>query len=407
MTKILSYTLHLIFIVLASKGQAQFIYNYTAENSPLPFNTVRCLESSSSALWIGTDEGLAKLSGGNNWTIYNAGNSGLWSNDVRALKNDGDSLLWIGTVQGGLFSFDGLNWTNYTPLNSGLGDYLVRGIDIDIQGNIWIATTEGLFVYDRTNWDTYTTNDGLLSNNTTTICAAGNTKYIGTINGGVLYFDETNNFINHTIVSSGIPDNSALDIEIDNNGRPWFISPAAGLFVDDGDGGPWDVFNSGNSAIASNSLLCLQHGVQGQIFIGTETDGIITKNGNQYSNLNIDNSALTDNHILCLEKNEENTLWAGTFNGGLCEIHDIAGLLQKGSYPPNIHPTIVNAGASIHFSKNVNCTYSLVNMLGDEFKTGTLKNSRTINIPKTIKPGVVFIYYSIDNTIFTRRVIVH
>ena len=98
MTKILSCTLHLIFIVLASKGQAQFIYNYTAENSPLPFNTVRCLESSSSALWIGTDEGLAKLSGGNNWTIYNAGNSGLWSNDVRALKNDGDSLLWIGPV---------------------------------------------------------------------------------------------------------------------------------------------------------------------------------------------------------------------------------------------------------------------------------------------------------------------
>ena len=156
MTNCRNYSAIVIFIVLALKGQAQFVNSYTVDNSPLPFNTVRCLEYSNQKLWIGTDYGLAKFENETNWTIYNSTNSPLWNDNIRALKNDGDSLLWIGTIQGGLFKFDGAEWVNYTPENSGIGDFLVRAIEIDQSGHIWAATTEGLYMYDRNTWMSWT-----------------------------------------------------------------------------------------------------------------------------------------------------------------------------------------------------------------------------------------------------------
>ena len=99
MNKTLRFLLILSIIVLVFKGQAQLVQSYTTENSPLPFNTIRCLETSLSAIWIGTDQGLAKIENGSSWTVFNETNSGLFDDDIRALKNDGDSLLWVGTVQ--------------------------------------------------------------------------------------------------------------------------------------------------------------------------------------------------------------------------------------------------------------------------------------------------------------------
>ena len=69
MTNCRNLTAILIFIVLALKGQAQFVNSYTAENSPLPFNTVRCLEYSNQTLWIGTDYGWQ------NWKMKQTGPS--------------------------------------------------------------------------------------------------------------------------------------------------------------------------------------------------------------------------------------------------------------------------------------------------------------------------------------------
>ena len=60
--------------------------------------------------------------------VFNASNSPLFSDNIRALKSEGDSVLWIGTVGGGLFSFNGGEWVNFNVSNSGLQDNLVRDI---------------------------------------------------------------------------------------------------------------------------------------------------------------------------------------------------------------------------------------------------------------------------------------
>ncbi len=394
------YTAFLILIVLASKGQAQLVNSYTIDNSPLPFNTVRCLEYSSNTLWIGTDYGLAKFENETSWTIYNAINSPLWNDNIRALKNDGDSLIWIGTVQGGLFKFDGSEWTNYTPENSGIGDFLVRAIEIDMNGHIWVATTEGLFVYDRNIWISWTNNDGLLSNNISSICAGSDKIYVGSINGGVLYFDTSNNYTNHTIISSGIPDNSVLDIKIDSEGKPWFISPAAGLIVDLGNGGPWGSFNTVNSDMPANSLLCVMHGTQGEIFIGSESNGLLTKVENEYLQLTTSNSNITDNHILCITKGNNEDLWVGTNDGGICKIEasPINQLFELNNF--QVTPNNIQCGEELHFSQNISAHYEIYNLQGKRIQKGDLVNQNYLNI--TNFEGTGFLFMKISHNGLTR-----
>ena len=406
MNKTLRFLLFISIIVLAFKGQAQLVQSYTTENSPLPFNTIRCLETSLSNIWIGTDQGLTKLENGTSWTVFNVTNSGLLDDDIRALKNDGDSVLWVGTLQGGLFKYDGLNWSNYNPLNSGLGDFLVRAIDVDNTGDIWVATTEGIYVFDRTSWYSFTSNDGLLSNNITSIGIGESTKYVGTINGGLLYFDADNNYTNHTIINSELPDNSVLDIQIDSSGKVWFISPAAGLILDDGFGGPWNIFNANNSPIESNSLLCMQHGMQDQIYIGTETGGIVTKTSNQYTHLNTENSDLTDNHILCLKYDSNNTLWAGTFNGGLCRISELSHLSESIRKKVTVYPNNIRPGERLNFSEEISGDYFFMSTLGDELKKGELTHSKGLTIPNNLKTGIVFLYLKVGDYNYIKKLLV-
>ena len=93
----------------------------------------------------------------------------------------------------------------------------------------------------------------------------------------------------------------------------------------------------------------MQHGMLDQIYIGTETGGIVTKTSNQYTHLNTENSNLTDNHILCLKYDGNNTLWAGTFNGGLCRISDLSHLSESIRNKVTVYPNNVRPGERLNF----------------------------------------------------------
>jgi hypothetical protein len=70
------------------------IQNFTSENSPLPFNTVRCIAIQSQKKWFGTDVGLASFDG-LTWEVFTSTNSPLTDDNIRALKVQNDSIIWI------------------------------------------------------------------------------------------------------------------------------------------------------------------------------------------------------------------------------------------------------------------------------------------------------------------------
>jgi ligand-binding sensor domain-containing protein len=230
---------------------------FDESNSLLPNNTVRCLiVDRTNELWIGTDHGLAHLSNGS-WEIFNTTNSGLTDDYIRALAVDYNNDIWVGTTLGGVFKYDGSNWQEFSTFNSNIPDNFIRAISIDTAGNKWIGTVEGLTMFNDTNWQTWTiANSGILSNNITSIgIDSQNNKYIGTINGGLIYI--INGILsNYTILNAGVPDNSVATVQIDELGKPWYASPAQGLFTDTGNQ-TWLLQNSSNSGLASNSLTSI------------------------------------------------------------------------------------------------------------------------------------------------------
>ncbi len=394
--------LGLLFIhawVIAGLGQN--ITSFSTQNSPLPFNTVRCIEVQNSIVWAGTDAGLAKYEN-NMWEVFTSSNSPLSSDDIRSLKGEGDSVLWIGTLQGGLFKFDGMNWINYNTSNSGLTDEFVRDIEIDQDNHIWLATTEGVFMFDRINWSHWSMqNNNLLSNNITCIkIGLNNQKYVGTINGGVLYFDADNLFNAFTIVNSGIPDNSILDIDLDPNGQPWFISPAAGLVTDEGVGGPWTYFNSTNSEISTNSLNCLEF-LGSQVAIGSEVAGLIFKSGDTWDFLNTGNSSLPDDHILSIKQDDQGNLWLGTFNGGLCKIEFENSLNNPANEFLSVYPSVNQSGGIIYFSENLTGQLCLIDAGGKLLHRETCIDCKNWGLPRHLDPGIYYI--ALKSSTFTLR----
>jgi hypothetical protein len=389
-------------------SQPQLI-NYNQSNSPLPFNTVRCIAIQDSIKWFGTDDGLARFDN-QNWTIYNSSNSPLSSNDIRALKVENDSILWIGTISGGIFQFNGINWINYTEFNSGLLDNLVRGIEIDLENNIWFATTEGISMFDRINWYHWTiSSHGLQTNNITSIgIGQQNEKFIGTINGGLNYFTPDNQLTIHSIVESGLPDNSALDIDIDANGKPWYATPAAGLVTDLGVGGPWDRFNLSNSPIPTNGLTCLAiDPIDQRIFMGTELYGIVIKKGNIWFNYSMENIGLQDNYITALAHENNQIKWIGTYDHGVIRIDEnTSGQSDKHQPEIQIYPTLLSAGESITIDTEaeINQVY-LFDELGNKITIGR-ELTNQIKLPTLLASGNYILQISHSNSIVRKKIIV-
>ncbi|MBW7997860.1 MAG: hypothetical protein FVQ81_15085 [Candidatus Glassbacteria bacterium] len=78
---------------------------------------------------------------------------------VRVLLEDLDGNLWIGTRGKGAVRYDGSEWKTFTT-SDGLGSDNIWGMAVDSSGNMWFATNGGgLSVFSGSNWDTYTVED--------------------------------------------------------------------------------------------------------------------------------------------------------------------------------------------------------------------------------------------------------
>ena len=369
------------------------ITTYSSSNSPLPFNTVRCIAIQNQFKWFGTDDGLARFDGVN-WSIYTTLNSPLLDDDIRAICVENDTIVWIGTVQGGLYSFDGLNWENYNPTNSGLPDYLVRGIAIDTQNNIWCATSEGIAMFDRVNWYTWDVlSHNLLTNNITAIAIGQqNEKFIGTINGGLNYFSSDNQLTILSIVQSGLPDNSALGIVVDATNHPWFATPAQGLVYDQGFGGPWLRFNMSNSPLPTNGINAIAIDENQSIFMGTDSYGVLIKNGDNWLQYSTENTDLPENHILSIATESTTVKWLGTYNSGVVRLEEDQSELFENTSNSYVYPTSLKAGDLIFISTPVPDKQIFVyNQLGQAINGFDLNDSQSIKTSSSCLPGMYYL----------------
>ncbi|KAA3613010.1 MAG: hybrid sensor histidine kinase/response regulator [Calditrichaeota bacterium] len=150
-------------------------------------------------LWVGTNGGLSVFDG-QKWMNYSI-KDGLLHNLINSLFYDENDILWIGNFQGLnyydgssiktvpqfknfgivrdiisnesklLISFDQEGLFEFDPKSGKTSEITIPENNfenarflIDRKNNLWVSGKEGLSVYNRTNWKTYTTKDGLASN---------------------------------------------------------------------------------------------------------------------------------------------------------------------------------------------------------------------------------------------------
>jgi ligand-binding sensor domain-containing protein len=163
---------------LKADGLWQDFFN--KNNSNLPDNRVQALLSDDQGgVWVGTNLGLAHLKADGSWLVFNAHNSNLPYNHVYALLSDDQGGIWVGTNLGlAHFKNDG-SWLVFNTHNSNLPYNTVKSLSSDDQGGIWLGTNRGGFAHLKKDgsWQVFN-KDNSDMDKSTTICSKPNSSFI-------------------------------------------------------------------------------------------------------------------------------------------------------------------------------------------------------------------------------------
>ena len=250
--------------------------NFDIANYPdMVSNSIKQLNSTLNAIWIGSDYGI------NMWnepvlTTYNSTN-GLASNQVKSIdvKDNSPDDIWIGTNQG-VSHFDGSSWISYsTPDLHWSG---VNATAFDSNGDKWFASPlGGITHFDGTTFTPYDTSNGLLSQFVTALLIDDqDNKWVGT-SSGMSVLDATNTtFTQHTrMYIMPPPDtlNPVVDIAMDSHGRIWtaiYVGYLAVGGVAMWDGNQWIDFDVSDGLVGPN-IKGLTIDSQDNIWVATST----------------------------------------------------------------------------------------------------------------------------------------
>jgi ligand-binding sensor domain-containing protein len=249
----------------------RFTWETITTQNGLPHNWIYDLfEDSRGRIWVGTwGGGLARLEQGE-WLTFNISN-GLHSNEVTCIREDRQGRIWLATDAG-------LNvMENDRIMNAGLEGKSLLNITFDHHGHLWAgcwraaASGGGLFCYDGTRWESFTTRQDL-------------------------------------------PGLEILKVFNDSSGRIWVGTYEQGLGAGVGcyDGNRWRKFTS-KQGLANDCVYSMFEDPSGNIWFGT-IKGVSIFDGKAWHNLT-DKDGLVDNRIYCMLIDSHKKMWFGTEGG--------------------------------------------------------------------------------------------
>jgi len=117
-----------------------------------------------------------------------------------------------------------------------------------------------------------------------------------------------------TIMNSNLPSNSIRDIKRDTRGNLWIAFQGGGVGVIS-KVGEWTYYNSGNSALISNSVISLGPTLDGGMIIGTLNGISIRSADGQWSSYK--DTTVTSMVVNCIKVASDGTIWLGTEGNGI------------------------------------------------------------------------------------------
>lgn len=315
--------LALVCISTIAIAQPHALQVFNTSNSPLPEDNIRALAiAPDSTLWVGTEYGLATLKNGS-WDSIDT----LQGYQIRAIAFDTAGHAWVGTFLNGLWVQTDTGWVNHTTANSTLPDNYVRTISFCPNGTAWVGTVGGAVSIANSIWEVYraSNTNWFVEHIASSYCAPNNQVWLGGLNTGLMRQQDTT-WVIYRKGTSGLPDNTILDIKGNTNGDLLIAMPAAGTAVFDGNQG-WIQYNTITSYNPSNSINRIAVGNNGNIYFASANKGLIVYQGG-LNWFNLSSTAVPDtsgtflpsNDLVALLQDNEGVIWASAVNEGLLRI---------------------------------------------------------------------------------------
>jgi ligand-binding sensor domain-containing protein/signal transduction histidine kinase len=158
---------------------------------------------------------------------YNEGDGMPAKNSAAAFAEDSAGRIWMGLYLGGLLRYDAGRLKIFTT-EDGLPPMGVLAVHLDRRERLWIATSGGglarldNLAAEKPHFVTYTTADGLLSNNLRCLAEDGQGHiYIGSVRG-VDRLDPQTGYIRHYTTDNGLANDFVTCVLRDPNDTMWF-----------------------------------------------------------------------------------------------------------------------------------------------------------------------------------------
>jgi len=283
--------------------------NYSKKNGLIDNNVLFIEESDKGEIILGTSGGVSILKQ-DTIVNYYSGNL-LPSDNIRKVYKDKTGKIWIGT-KNGLVVYRKGN-VRVMGKNKKLSNAIIWDIQESQKGTIWVATQQsGLFRIKDNKIDNFTTEDGLASNMTLSLCFDQNGDlWIGHYLAGASRYDG-DNFT--TLKNPDINDKIILGIKSDTRGNTWFRSAKSGIFKYNGN--KLRHFTIENNLIenysdSKDNLLYVDR--EDNVWLGT-ISGISKYSKNIFEHFT-EKHGLLDNNILAVAAIDNQNVWLSSYNG--------------------------------------------------------------------------------------------
>lgn len=196
--------------------------SYSKEDGFSGENVLNFARSNDGGLWIATSDGLYKYSPENGFRLYTA-NDGLSNRGIWSVYESSNGDVWVGTSNG----LDRLrNDKFFSVVGDGETQINVKSIREGADQSIWCATQKGLIRIKNESISTYTTADGLLENEISSLATdrSGN-LWIGTVHGHLSRFRD-----DRFAASISLGDLDVWSLYEDREGNLWAGVFSRGLY---------------------------------------------------------------------------------------------------------------------------------------------------------------------------------
>ncbi|MBN2523143.1 MAG: response regulator [Bacteroidales bacterium] len=296
------------------------------------------------SIWVGTQLGLCLYnSDRENFKTYLLDEERYslnTANRVTGIEEDSENNLYVAAEIGFLYLYDR---NADTFINESYNFRSIKDFVIDEDDNFWLGGIFGLYYYNKKeqeviHYDSFVENGKEYPiQEIVTIYEEGDTIWIGTIKGKILYLLRENKKLQMLDYDFG-GTYFIYDIFKDSRGLMYFCT-TSGMFVYNKETNhyiPYQYDKNNRVGLNSLGITKVYEDMQGNLWIGTYQGGInLAVSGKAFKNYNTFSKGITLDiiNINTIEEDHQGNLWLGSFNLGVNFINIQTG--ERKLFMPN------------------------------------------------------------------------